>query len=362
MPESSIVVRPESPDNPNYTAAARLQAAGLQSGVELFVEAADAVPLPKPPQAIVIADYGAATGHNALLPVGAAISAFRRRTRKEQAVLVAHTDVADNNFSELFRTLDDDPDSYLHKDDAVYASAVGRSFYQQILPSHSVTLGWSSWAIHWLSRMPAPIPDHILPALSGDKTVRAACERQAAKDWHDFIAYRGRELTYEGRLVVLTMGVDQAGETGLRPLVDNIYAGLQELVGPGLITADELRAMSIPIAGRSEKDFFAPFAPKGRFEGLSVESVEISEAEDRYFQQFTRDKDANAFGAQWASFVRAAIFPCLTAALTGGADDRRAAEFSDQLERSIAARMAASPQRMHIPLAEVVLIKNPRVS
>ncbi len=79
MPESSIVVRPESPDSSSYTAASRLQAAGLQPAIDLFVRAAELVPVPEPPAPVLIADYGAATGHNALLPVRAARNVARRR-------------------------------------------------------------------------------------------------------------------------------------------------------------------------------------------------------------------------------------------------------------------------------------------
>ena len=76
------------------------------------------MPLPAPPQPIVIADYGASTGHNSLLPVGAAITVLRKRTRPEHSVLVAHTDVPDNDFTAMFRTLEEDPDSYLRRDAA----------------------------------------------------------------------------------------------------------------------------------------------------------------------------------------------------------------------------------------------------
>ena len=81
-------------DSGSYSASSRLQAAGLQPAIKLFEEAAEVVPLPRPPQPIVIADYGAATGHNSLLPVGAAIAVLRKRTRPEHSVLVAHTDLA----------------------------------------------------------------------------------------------------------------------------------------------------------------------------------------------------------------------------------------------------------------------------
>ncbi|MDT5180453.1 MAG: hypothetical protein QOJ95_4651, partial [Mycobacterium sp.] len=123
MPESSVVVRPEPMDSGSYTAASRLQAAGLRRAITLFEKAAEVVPLPRSPRPVVIADYGAATGHNSLLPIGAAISVVRRRTRPEHSVLVTHTDVPENDFTALFQTLSDDPDTYLKKDHASFASA-----------------------------------------------------------------------------------------------------------------------------------------------------------------------------------------------------------------------------------------------
>lgn len=357
MPESSIVVRPERPGSPTYTAASRLRAAGLAPAVNLFAGLAGTVPLPRAPHPVVLCDYGAATGHNSLLPLGAAVSALSGRIRKDQAILVTHTDVAENDFTALFHTLAEDPDSYLHRYPAVYASAVGRSFYQQILPSDSVTLAWSSWAIQWLSRTPA-VDDHLVPALSADAQVRAAAERQAAADWHEFIAFRARELVPEGRLMVLTLGRDDAGEIGLRPLIDTTREVLLDLRAGALITEDELRAMVIPMAGRSEKDLVSPFAPKGRFEGLSVEHLEVGPAEDRFWRQFQADKDAAAFGANWAAFLRASVFGCLFAALAGGPADPRVPEFGDRLEAGVAARLSAAPARMPITLATVVLVKN----
>ncbi|MGH3638298.1 MAG: SAM-dependent methyltransferase, partial [Mycobacterium sp.] len=105
MPESSVVVQPEPMDSGFYTAASRLQAAGLRRAITLFERAAEVVPLPRSPRPVVIADYGAATGHNSLLPIGAAIAVLRKRTRPEHSVLVTHTDIPENDFTALFRTL-----------------------------------------------------------------------------------------------------------------------------------------------------------------------------------------------------------------------------------------------------------------
>ncbi|MEZ0363467.1 SAM-dependent methyltransferase [Mycobacterium sp. pUA109] len=346
MGESSIVVRPQPP--------------GLRRAIAAFERAAEAVPLPDPPQPIVLADYGAADGRNALLPLGAAITVIRRRTRHEHAVLVAHTDAPHNDFTDLFSTLADDPDSYLHTDSASFPAAIGRSFYGQILPSKSVTLGWTSWATMWLSRPAAElpeIPDHVLSAYSADDTARAAYARQAAQDWHDFVAFRGRELGPGGRLTVLTMAVGEDGEFGYRPLFDAIAATLGDQVRDGLLGAEEARRMTIPIFARSEKDFRAPFAPSDRFEGCSIEQLEIFEADDPFWADYAADHDAARFGARWAAFTRLSAFPTLAGALDGGRTDPRAEDFAAHLEGGVAAHLASKPEPMRIPLAVVVLVK-----
>ena len=360
MPESSVVVRPEPMDSATYTASSRLQAAGLAPALALFERAAQQVPLPASPQPIVIADYGAANGHNSLKPMSAGIDVLRRRTRHDHAILVAHTDVPDNDFTALFRTLADDPDSYLQKETATFASAVGRSFYTQILPSNTVNLGWTSWAIQWLSRIPEGAPelhDHVTVAYSKNEEARAAYAHQAATDWQNFVAFRGRELCPEGRLVALTMAVGEDGEFGYRQLNDTLVAALNDQVRDGLLHRNELQRMVIPTYARSEKDFRAPFSPKGWFEGLTIEHLEVFEAEDRFWTRFQLDGDAQAFGAQWAAFARAALFPTLAAALEGGPGGPRGDEFIQQLEAAVAQRLSSTPEPMQIPLASLVLVK-----
>jgi hypothetical protein len=356
MPESSVVVQPEPMDSGSYTAASRLQAAGLRRAITLFERAAEVVPIPRSPRPVVIADYGAATGHNSLLPIGAAIAVLRKRTRPEHSVLVTHTDVPENDFTELFRTLSDDPDTYLKKDHASFASAVGRSFYSQIVPSNSVNLAWSAWSIQWLARTPTPIPDHVVVAYSNDDDVRAAYARQAARDWHEFVAFRGRELSPGGRLVVMTMGIGEDGDFGYRPLLDATVETLTELAARGIVSEDETHRMTIPIVGRRARDFLSPFAPSGTFEKLSIEHLDVFDAEDRFWAQYLTDGKAEALGARWTAFLRMSTFPTLAGVLP--AERRRG--FTDELCAGVAARLASAPAEVRIPLAQIVIEKKQR--
>jgi hypothetical protein len=339
-----------------YNRNSQVQAGGMSPALPMLERAVSAATLPAEPQPIVIADYGCSEGRNSLVPMQAAIRILRQRVQQDRAIAVVHTDLPSNDFTVLFQTLIDSQESYLRQDAAVYPSAVGRSFYEQILPTHSVTVGWSSWAVQWLSRTPAIIPDHVHYSLTKDAVVRAAFSRQSAEDWENFLHSRGRELCPGGRLAVVAMAVDDQGDFGYRSLSDAMYGTLIEMVDSGFISAQELRQMCIPTVGRSRADFLAPFVD-GRFSGLSVEEVEIFFAEDRFYTDYQQHGNAQEFGARWAGFSRASAFPTFARCLEGGCTTAQAAEFIARMETGMATRLAAKPEPQRIPLGRILLSK-----
>ena len=356
MTESSEERRPAPMEGRGaYNRSSRVQASGSSPAVQLLEKAAGQVSLAAAPEPLVIADYGSSEGRNSLVPVRAAIGVLRGRVGRDRAVSVVHTDLPANDFGALFQMLASDPDSYLRDDPAVFPSAVGRSFYEQVLPALSVTLGWSSWAVQWLSRVPGLIPDQVQVAYSRDATARSVFSRQAAQDWRLFLGYRGAELRPGGRLVILSMAVDDQGDFGYRASVEAIYGSLLDLVEEGLVSASEMRRMVIPTYGRSRQEFIAPFAETGTFAGLSIEELEIFYGEDRLWEEFQEHRDATAFGARWAAFSRASVGPTLAAGLDDSA--ARASDFLDQLEARMSGRLAATPERTSMPLAKMVLVK-----
>jgi hypothetical protein len=342
----------------SYNLHSRVQAAGSAPAVQLLEAAARIALLAPPPEPIVIADYGSSAGRNSLAPMAAAIAALRDRAGPERPISVVHTDLPGNDFAELFRLLETDRDSYVRNDRAAFAAAVGRSFYQQILPTASVTLGWSSWAVQWLSRAPKAIPDHVQVACSRDAATRSAFAKQADDDWRTFLAHRSREMRPGARLVVLTMAREDDGDFGYGPVLEALYTALLGLAEGGLIRLEEIHRMAIPTVGRTRAEFAAPFGRDGRFEGLAVDQLEVFDGDDRIWKEFEEHGDARAFGAQWAAFSRASVFPTLAAQLDGGATDPRASSFSDVLEDAMTAQLAAKPQRMKIPLARIMLVKS----
>ena len=107
------------------------------------------------------------------------------------------------------------------------------------------------------------------------------------------------------------MALRDDGDFGYRGVLYAMYAALLSLVDDGLIRAEEVKRMAIPTVGRSRADLVTPFLENGRYGGLSVEHVDVFKDDDFIWRQFEQDRDAGQFGARWAAFSRASVFPTL---------------------------------------------------
>ena len=157
--------------------------------VPLLQQAAHLIDPAPDDQLLLIADYGSSQGRNSLGPLRAAIAVLRERFGGDRAICVAHTDLPDNDFSTLFHMLHTDSGSYLNGDPNVYASAVGRTFYESVLPPAQVSLGWCANAAHWPSCIAARVSGHYW-SLRATGSARLAFEAQCAHDWRTFLSLR----------------------------------------------------------------------------------------------------------------------------------------------------------------------------
>src|SRR5262245_26144858 len=338
-----------------YNRSSTVQAAGLALAVPWLAEATALVPLAPPDAPLIVADYGSSQGRNSLGPLGAAIGVLRERAGAGRPITVVHTDLPGNDFSALFQTVATDPGSYLRGDSNIFPYAIGRSFYESLSPPGSVTLGWSSWAVQWMSRVPAAVPDHVHHSRSAVASARAAYARQGAEDWQTFLTLRGRELRPGGRLVILLMALDEDGDFGFGPVMDHLQAALTEFVAAGFVAPAERARMVIPTVGRSRSDLLAPFAASGRFAGLEMVQLDIFQGADPIWEAYEASRDVEALALSWAAFTRAFALPTFAAALDRASADGRAAAFGDRLEAELVKRFAAAPVRMPITLGCVHL-------
>jgi hypothetical protein len=342
----------------SYNRHARLPAGGGALALPHLERAIADVPLGSGVEPVVIAEYGSSQGKNSLAPMALAISAVRARTGQDRPILVCHEDQPSNDFNALFELLHSHPDRYQLADPYVFPCAIGRSFYEGVLPENFVHVGWSSYAAMWISRIPALIPGHIFFARSKGE-VRAAFERQGASDWQAFLSLRARELRPGGCLVVVVPGADEGGDSGMEGIFDHANAVLGEMVSEGAITADERRRMVLNVWPRRKADLVAPFDRNGRLGSLALKDSDTRLLRDAAWDEYEKDGDAQVFAEKHAMFFRAIFAPTLASALTRVREDDAAAfaAFADRLSTGLRRRLEAKPAHMHSLVQIVVVTK-----
>lgn len=329
-----------------YGRHAQTQGGAAGMGIPVLLRAVATLQPTRAP--LQLADLGCAQGTNALLPMGALIEALR--ARGPVPIGVVHTDLPTNDWSTLFRVLDSDPRSYLRHHADVYASVVGRSFYERLFPPDSLSIAWTSSALHWLSRVPGPIPDHFFVHRSADREVRDAFRRQSVSDWTTFLAHRSRELRPGGGLVWVDVLRREDDTMGAEALFDCLETALRAARDAGKITPAEYAAMVYPTWFRSLEEFRAPFAPE--FTGpsggtLHLEELEPVELPDPFLESWRTSGDAEAYGRAQSAFLQGFLEPSFQAALKTRppeiARDILTSVFSDTARRIAQDPLAASP-------------------
>lgn len=342
--------------NGSYNRHAKLPSDGAALALPVLEKAIRRVKLDSGDEPIVIADYGSSQGTNSLAPMRIAINGLRKRVNPNRAISVFHIDQPSNDFNSLFEVLAADPNRYATDDPHVYPAAVGKSFYETVLPPGSVHLGWSSYAAVWLSRAPALIPGHFI-FLRSTGAVRTAFERQAARDWETFLSLRAKELRPGGRLVVVLPGMFDDGSLGLEPIFDHANAVLEEMAAEGAITSEERSRMVVAGYARRMQDLRAPFSNDKEFHQLTVEDSAIFEVSDSTWTQYELDRDREALASRRALFFRSIFVPSLACALsparTGNGAGVRV--FADQMEQRLKRRLASHLTAMP-SLAQAILL------
>jgi SAM dependent carboxyl methyltransferase len=331
----------------SYNRYARLPAGGAALAIPHLAHAAGEV-LFGADEPIVITDYGSSQGKNSLAPMRIAINTVLARAGNDRPILVYHVDRPSNDFNSLFEVLDKNPDRYSLNDSLVFPCAIGRSFYENVLPASSVHIAWSAYAAMWVRAVPALIPGHFaFPRSSGE--VRAAFERQGARDWEAFLRLRALELRPGGCLVICMPGADANGVSVFEGIWDHANEELADMVNDGAISVEERRRMVLPVWPRRIADLAAPFGENARFGTLILKHAETRTVPDVAWGDFERDQDARTLAKKHAMFFRSIFTPTLATAVDAvraGAAEAYTA-FADRLTQGLERRVRAKPAHMH---------------
>jgi S-adenosylmethionine-dependent carboxyl methyltransferase len=287
-----------------YNEHSRPQHKADSLGLPLLERAVEEMAVPRGAEPAAVADFGAAQGRNSLGPMRLAVEKIRRQTTVFSPIVVIHTDLPQNDFGSLFALVEASPESYLRSVENVFALAAGKSFYERIFPEGYISLGWTAISVHWLSKVPCSIPDHVYAQRAGQR-VRKAYAEQASEDWLRFLGHRARELRPGGELIVVAVTTDDSGNTGGESLMDLTNEPVLAMVEAGSIRSEEYGRMNMPAYHRTMEEFTEPLRSGTLTEDLILkEGIRVG-FPDQLWPEYEQTGDANAFAASYTEFMRA---------------------------------------------------------
>lgn len=321
-----------------YNLHSILQDAAIRKVLPLWRDALRDIVIAGP--CVTIVDYGSSEGRNSMAPIGVAIESVRARAGVQKPVSVIHTDLPGNDFSTLFRTLIESPDSYQKKGAEIYASAIGRSYFEQILPANSVDIAWNSWTLQWMSENPVEDPDFLFGANSSHEWVREAVAQQLEKDWRAFLRLRSTELAPGGRMLCLFSSKGDS-RLGWEWITDVLWNVVLDMCRQGLLSDAEKLRINLPLGPRGLDAIRQPFDHEGVFSGLRLLRAEIIQSPDPYWPEFQKTKNAVQFGENWKNFMKAVFAPVLRTQLDPSGDTSARV---DEIFERFAVAVAVAPR------------------
>jgi hypothetical protein len=332
-----------------YDRHSTAQLSSIQALQDWVDDAVANLPLPAPPRPVTVLDLGSSEGRNAIRVMETIVAGLRRRT--VQPLQTIYSDLASNNFNQLFANLEEARRAGRFPT-GVYAGAVGGSFYGPLLPPGTVHLATCFNSVQWLDQMPGvPMPDVVAyrrphpprPGVTVSAEATAAFTRQAEQDLVRFLECRARELVPGGKLLLASPGDTDQARVG-DGIADVLNDACLDLVAAGQLQREEYERLTIPAYFRTVAELLAPLQQEGSpvRGAFAVERAKALEVPTPFVLEFRRGGDVAAYAGAYTGFLRAITEPVVRAAFNRAEGEAVAV---DRLYERIRARLQAEPER-----------------
>ncbi|KAF5174944.1 Paraxanthine methyltransferase [Thalictrum thalictroides] len=203
-----------------------------------------------------IADLGCSVGPNTFIAVQNIIEAVERKYQSNgldssiPEFLVFFNDRVSNDFNTLF--------SFLPSGRRYFGVGVPGSFHARLFPKASLHFVYSSYALHWLSKLPKEILDKNSPAwnkgrihyVGAPNNVFEAYSTQFRKDMQSFLDARAEEVAPDGLMALLFAVVPNGtlpSESFIYLLYELLGFALMDMANMGLVSEDKVHSFNLPI-------------------------------------------------------------------------------------------------------------------
>ena len=225
---------------------------------------------------------------------------------------MVYADQPRNDYNSLFQLvhgLTPTP-TYLDQIEDVHVLASASTFYQPIVPAGTLDLGFSATAMHWLSRKPCDLSQHVHMVGATEAELTAYAE-QGQRDWEVILLQRAREMTSGARLMLVNFCKDEAGgylgNTDGVNMFDTFNRIWTDFAAEGIVSNEEYLRMTFAQHYRTLAECSQPFldtiGPACRA-GLRIEQIETRVVPCPYATEFRQHGDAERFARDYIPTLR----------------------------------------------------------
>ncbi|KAL1566452.1 gibberellin A4 carboxyl methyltransferase [Salvia divinorum] len=292
---------------------------------------------------VSLVDLGCSVGPNTFLAATNMIEALETKTSIGLEYEVFFNDHAANDFNKLFASLPPPPQRKYH------AAAVPGSFHRRLFSRGRITLAYSFFTLHYLSKVPEEISDIKSPAWNDGRIhytnagasphVAKGYLEQFKRDMRAFLSARGEEIVKGGLMFLIIPGIADGrnhSQSSYAVIFSLLESSVLELANEGVIGKGEVDGFNLAFYFPRMGEAGEVIEEDGCF---SVERAEMinprSNLSARAIVGHLRAGMEGSFKEHFGESVMEKVF--------GRALDK-ADEFSDQLEASL----RDSPQLFYV--------------
>ena len=294
-----------------YSLATRGAEDVINKSIPIVIDTLDSMSITNEMEDFTFSDIGTADGGTSLKLVERIINSIRKKSPKID-INIFYADQPKNDFNSLVQTvlgLGHFP-SYLENIENVYPFFSANSFYKQILPDNSLDFGFSATAMHWLSKKPCDINDHVhMVGAEGDEYL--VFSEQGKKDWETILLRRASELKTGGKLVFLNFCRDEngnyLGNTKGVNMFGNFAQNWKDFFERGRINFNEYQRMTLPQYYNTVEEFSNPLQdPENKVyrAGLRLKQIDTHITPCPFAESFKEHKDAKRFAEEYIPTIR----------------------------------------------------------
>ncbi|ESQ48897.1 hypothetical protein EUTSA_v10022292mg [Eutrema salsugineum] len=277
------------------------------------------------PKYIKVAELGCSSGQNTFLAISEIINTVnvlcQQLNKNPPEVDCCLNDLPENDFNTTFKFVPFFNEELMSTNKASYfVYGAPGSFYSRLFSRNSLHFIHSSYALHWLSKLPEKLENEkgsVYITSSSPQSVYKAYLNQFQKDFTMFLRLRSEEVVSNGRMVLTFVGRNTRNDPLFRDCCHFwtlLSKSLRDLVFEGLVSESKLDAFNMPFYDPNEQELKEAIRNEGSFE---INDLETHGFDLGHSNCDDGEEDDDEAGYNEANAIRAVTEPMLVAHFGG---------------------------------------------